>query len=30
VEINEPVELNLVRIIDGLQSLGDEDAANAA
>jgi len=30
VEINEPVELNLVHIIDGLQRLADEDAANAA
>jgi hypothetical protein len=30
VDINEPVELNLVRIIDGLQRLADEDAADAA
>jgi hypothetical protein len=30
VDINEPVELNLVRIIDGLQRLADEEAADAA
>jgi integrase len=30
VDMNEPVEVNLVRIIDGLQRLTDEDAPDAA
>jgi hypothetical protein len=30
IDMNEPVELNLVRIIDGLQSLTNEQPADAA
>lgn len=30
VEMNEPVELNLVRIIEGLEALGEEPQVNAA
>ena len=30
IDINEPVELNLVRIIDGIRRLAEEDAADAA
>jgi hypothetical protein len=30
IEMNEPVELNLIRIIEGLQRLSHEDTADAA